>query len=316
MTNAAQEAWISGAVGRRVDWDNGSFDCVDVAKDYGQAIFGVDWRTLWPDAGNANGMFWPANPDFFELIPNDPNNPNQIPERGDIIIYGGNAANDAGHIAVVLAADTGGVLMIDQDSNEQRPMETERLAYDNQYTGPCVGWLRPKVSSITTQASNITPTTTTEDDVALTDDDIKRIWAGPAAWVTNRRTGKQEYAETILGSLEDRILNEILPQALKDPAFLTALAEAVVSHEFPWYGFDGKVPESGRTTTSVKTDLGWADARATGIFNATLAAVKGLADQVKNAPDTESGQAAYDKLVELIDGTVIALNVQKPATTN
>jgi hypothetical protein len=175
----------------------------------------------------------------------------------------------------------------------------------------CDGYAAP----ITAQASNITPIPQ-EEDVALSDDDIKRIWAGAGAWITNRRTGKPEYAETILGSLEDRLLNEILPQALKDPGFLAALAEAVVSHEFPWYGFDGAVPSSGRTATSIKTDLGWADARAVGGINATLAAVKALAEQVKNAPDAESSDATYQKLVELIDGTVIALNVQKPATTS
>ena len=195
MTNAAQEQWISGAVGRRVDWDNGSYDCVDVAKDYGQAIFGVGWRTLWPGAGNANMMIDTFNPAYFDRIDNDPSNPDQIPQRADIIIYAGNAANTAGHIAVVLAADTSGVLMIDQDSNEQRPMAVERLAYDNQYTGPCSGWLRPKVSAISAQSSDITPIT--EDDMPLTDDDVKKIWAGAGAWILNRRTGKQEYAEKV-----------------------------------------------------------------------------------------------------------------------
>ncbi|MGN6656418.1 MAG: hypothetical protein ACTHJ9_13880 [Rhodanobacter sp.] len=105
------------------------------------------------------------NPAYFDRIDNDPSNTDQIPQRADIIIYAGNAANTAGHIAVVLAADTSGVLMIDQDSNEQRPMAVERLAYDNQYTGPCSGWLRPKVSAISAQSSNITPITTQEDDL-------------------------------------------------------------------------------------------------------------------------------------------------------
>jgi hypothetical protein len=86
----------------------------------------------------------------------------------------------------------------------------------------------------------------------------------------------------------------------------------LVGHEFPWFGFDGKVPADGRQTTSIKTDVGWADARATGILNATLNAIKGLAGQVKDAPDPETAAATYDKLIELIDGTVLALNVQKP----
>jgi hypothetical protein len=42
------------------------------------------------------------------------------------------------------------------------------------------------------------------------------VWEGPGAWVANRRLGHNEYAETILGSLEDRIQHEILAPALAD----------------------------------------------------------------------------------------------------
>lgn len=225
MTNAAQEAWISGAVGRAVDIDGvGGFQCVDVPKDYGQQIFGVDWRTLWPGAGNACDMINTYNPDYFDRIDNDPNNPGQIPERADIIIYAGtrtsagDGVNPYGHIAVTLAADQGGVLVIDQDGFEQRAMATERLAYDNYGTGPCLGWLRPKVSTITAQALNVTPIQ--EEDVALTQDEIEAIarrcyqitWFGGDGLplIPNDRLGRGEWPATLIGSNEKRIRDEIL----------------------------------------------------------------------------------------------------------
>jgi hypothetical protein len=39
----------------------------------------------------------------------------------------------------------------------------------------------------------------------------------------------------------------------------------LLNTDVPWYGFDGRVPESGRTTTNPATDLGWADSRAAGL---------------------------------------------------
>jgi hypothetical protein len=102
-------------------------------------------------------------------------------------------------------------------------------------------------------------------------------------------------------------------QSPEERAARQGFIEEIVSHEFPWYGFDGKVPAEGRTTTSIKTDIGWADARATGTFQTLLATIKALAGQIQPAPDDEAGQKAYDKLVELIDGSVIALKLQKPS---
>lgn len=68
----------------------------------------------------------------------------------------------------------------------------------------------------------------------LSDDDVRRVadavWQGISGGqlVYNYRLGRGEWAGTILGSLEGRIQNEILPQALAgikatvDPAALAA----------------------------------------------------------------------------------------------
>lgn len=146
MTTTYQEQWLTKAPGRATDRDNdNSYDCVDVPKDYVEAIFAsTSWRDVWPQAGNAKDMLWPANTEYVDIIANDAGNPDLIPQRGDIIVYGGNGVNPYGHIAVVVGADVNGVDVIQEDTFQQTPMSLGHLAYDNYGTGPCIGWLRPK----------------------------------------------------------------------------------------------------------------------------------------------------------------------------
>ncbi|MGN6654936.1 MAG: CHAP domain-containing protein [Rhodanobacter sp.] len=244
MTTPYQEQWLNTAVGRATDRDgDSSYDCVDVPKDYAESIWAnTSWRDVWPQAGNAKDMLWPANTEYVDIIANDAGNPNLIPQRGDIIVYGGNNVNMYGHIAVVTEADPLGVDVIQEDSFLQTPMAAGRLGYDNYGTGLCIGWLRPKFdgvsAAIAPQALNVTPITPQEDDMPEYKDwspESKRqlqhdLWFGldGGQLVQNRRLGRGEWPETILGSLEDRIQNEILPQALAgikatvDPAALAA----------------------------------------------------------------------------------------------
>jgi hypothetical protein len=56
----------------------------------------------------------------------------------------------------------------------------------------------------------------------------------------------------------------------------------LLNTDIPWYGWDGKVPESGRTTTTPAVDMGWNDARMAGLISeirALRAAVDGIAPE-------------------------------------
>lgn len=55
-----------------------------------------------------------------------------------------------------------------------------------------------------------------------------------------------------------------------------------LSAEVPWYGYDGKVPESGRKTTSLRLQAGWADTTAVGISNAIKAVSVGKVELSEN----------------------------------
>lgn len=138
--------WMKNAVGRRMDVDGAyGLQCKDVADDYCVWLFGNWIHTIRP--ANAKDAFHNANPEYFHKIANNLNDPNLIPQRGDIIIWGAMRGNPYGHIAVVESADTGGVNVIEQDGYLQIPARRFRRGYIVA-GGPCIGWLRPKAEKI------------------------------------------------------------------------------------------------------------------------------------------------------------------------
>lgn len=141
------DEWFENAVGRGMNPDKAyGYQCKDVADDYCIHLFG-DWiNTIRPaDAKNA---FARANDAFFIKIQNDLNNPNLIPQRGDIIVWGASRANSYGHIAVVESADKSGVVVIEQDGF-RNTVPAYRAKRGYVYAGmPCIGWLRPRPEKI------------------------------------------------------------------------------------------------------------------------------------------------------------------------
>lgn len=163
-----QEEWFNGANGRAMNPDNAyGRQCKDVADDYVMYIFGVSWvSTLRP--GNANVIFNGSNGDYFDKIANNPNDPNQLPQRGDILCYGGWSGNSAGHILVIESADANGYTGIEQDGFTVKYDAQDRVinqgvpAYRitrnwSWHIGSLQGWLRPKQSRIVGGAPEPTP---------------------------------------------------------------------------------------------------------------------------------------------------------------
>lgn len=145
-TNTYQEQWFATAVGRATNPDGvAGFQCVDTFHDYGMAIFGASWQETsgW---GNAKDLFWGPSAYYWHKTVNDPNDPNLIPKRGDVVVFGGTPAwgpNPYGHIAVVLDADPNGMTVIQQDGFLQVPMYVGRLKYEEPGAGSVIGWLTP-----------------------------------------------------------------------------------------------------------------------------------------------------------------------------
>lgn len=139
------DQWYTGAIGRGMDPDGVyGFQCVDVAKDYSAAIFpGVHWRDSI-GYGNAKDLYAGASTKYFDKIANNPHDLNQLPSRGDIIVWNATSTNPYGHIAVVVAADSKGVTVVEQDGFAPTKPAYQKVRLWGQK--PCIGWLRPKLS--------------------------------------------------------------------------------------------------------------------------------------------------------------------------
>ena len=73
--------------------------------------------------------------------------------------------------------------------------------------------------------------------------------------------------------------------------------DRILTRDFPWYGFEGKVPASGRKTTTLATDTGWADSRATGntaVIGAKLDALMAVVAKGANVDVTTLKQTVED----------------------
>ena len=141
------DEWLKNAIGRGMNPDGAyGYQCKDVADDYSTWLFGNWQNTIRP--ANAKDAFAKANPDYFIKIANNLNDPNLIPQPGDIITWGASQANPWGHIAVVVSADKTGVVVIEQDGFRNTiPAYQAKRGYI--YAGmPCIGWLRPRPEKI------------------------------------------------------------------------------------------------------------------------------------------------------------------------
>jgi surface antigen len=146
MANQTIENWLRSAEGRPMDPDGAyGYQCVDLVDQYAQDIFGVRWQDSVGGVGGANELLDRVPDEYWWRVDNDQNNSNQIPQRGDVIVWAGDSTNRYGHVAVVLSADQNGVSVIQQNGNENwRPAHTSWLGFWQWGTGDVLGWLRPK----------------------------------------------------------------------------------------------------------------------------------------------------------------------------
>jgi len=159
MTNPVIEDWLNNANGVAMNPD-GAFgnQCVDLVDQYAQDIFGVTWQTAVGGVGGANQLLDAVPDAYWTRIDNDPNNPNLIPQRGDVVVYGGDDLNAFGHTAVTMDADTNGVTVMQENGNTpDLPAGIMRLAYSQRGTGSMIGWLRPREEKI---IGSVTPAST------------------------------------------------------------------------------------------------------------------------------------------------------------
>ena len=156
-TTTKQEQWLNTAPGRSFNPDHHfQNQCVDAVDAYAEAIFGLPWQTCVGPVNGAKDLMTKAPPEYWTVIWND-GSADLIPQRGDVIVYDGWAANEYGHTAPVVSATRDHVELAQQDGfapplvftdggwYSNKPVHVVKYDYFLGGITRALGWLRPKL---------------------------------------------------------------------------------------------------------------------------------------------------------------------------
>lgn len=146
--------WKNSVIGVGLDIDHAyQNQCVDVVLSWGQVLFpGIPWNVVFPPVPDAKDLFANCNKKYFTPIVNNHDDPNQVPEQGDIMVFGptpepgysNQFLNPAGHTGVCDSATSEGYMLVQQDGSNPKGKTFEAFAVWK--FRPCTGWLTPRVN--------------------------------------------------------------------------------------------------------------------------------------------------------------------------
>lgn len=131
----------------------GDGECVSLVVNTPQAYVenlypGVSWPSIIPPVSSAKDMAGKSN-DYLTWVANDHNNPNQVPQQGDIMVFGATPAtgytnpynNPDGHTGVCDSASANGYALLQQNA----PAFGQAANVTNYpwRFRPCLGWYHP-----------------------------------------------------------------------------------------------------------------------------------------------------------------------------
>ena len=288
------DAWLSAAVGTSMNPDGHyGLQCVDAVDHYAEALFGVPWQVSVGGVDGANGLLDAASDAYWIRIDYYHG---FVPERGDVLVYGGDSLNQWGHTAVVESATGTYINVVQQDGfaaphqfvdgnwYSNKPAHRARLAYSQSGTGVLKGVLRPRAEKITgVLQPQSTITLPVQEDIfmALSDAEQRRILAA---------------ADRINGVITDPRAEVLTTKHIPD------IAGSVLYSEVPWYGFDGKRPSEGRTTTTLALNTGYGDTTTIGLHGA----IAGLKELVTQLSVKQGGTIDYAAIAKAVNDDAAA----------
>lgn len=180
--------WAALVVGKPLDPD-GHYgnQCVDTIDHFGEFIYDVSWRICVGGVGGANELLDVAPDKYWQRIDYYHG---FIPQRFDVLVFGGDYLNRFGHTCVNWNANSIYMDVIQQDGfakpwkfvdgnwYSDKPAHVYRLNYRQDGTGPLLGVLRPRPEllraggSLTPAGSTTSPSQ--EEDDMYTDADRAR----------------------------------------------------------------------------------------------------------------------------------------------
>lgn len=137
------EAWKKSVWNQQIDFDNASYDCVDVSKSWIMYLSDKPWQESagW---GNAKDIYYNWYETYLEKVPRG-----NAPKLGDIVVMNGQVGGGYGHTGVVVGIDGQNITIYQQNTFTQQPVYTGVF---NAYVSYITGFLRPNISFTTSDA--------------------------------------------------------------------------------------------------------------------------------------------------------------------
>ncbi|MFA5172579.1 MAG: D-alanyl-D-alanine carboxypeptidase family protein [Sulfuriferula sp.] len=131
------DAWKKSVIGKQIDFDNASYDCVDVSKSWIMYLSDKPWQESagW---GNAKDIYANWYTTYLDKIPRG-----NAPKLGDILVMNGNVGGGYGHTGVIIAIDGRNVQIAQQNTFTQQAVYT---GWFDAYSTSVTGFLRPKIA--------------------------------------------------------------------------------------------------------------------------------------------------------------------------
>lgn len=131
------QAWKDSVLGKKIDFDNASYDCVDVSKSWIMYLSDKPWQQSagW---GNAKDIYFNWYGTFLDRIARG-----NAPKLGDILVMNEQVGGGFGHTGVVIAIDGRNIQIAQQNTFTQQAVYT---GWYDAYAGNVTGFLRPKIA--------------------------------------------------------------------------------------------------------------------------------------------------------------------------
>jgi hypothetical protein len=144
---AIYDSWKPTVLGKVI----GDGECVSLVvnneRSYIEALWPAEnWTSIISPVASAKQLATAGNPDKLHWIENDHNNPNQLPVKGDIMVfdatpqagYSNTFENPDGHAGICGSASASGYALLQQNSpNSGSPVNVSGYAWKFR---PCLGW--------------------------------------------------------------------------------------------------------------------------------------------------------------------------------